>query len=142
MCRVGQLLIWAHVIPIFRRVSGILTHEPIHRWSCKLRSARGWRSTEHAHVTSCPPLIGCWRSRDLMPSSGSLHCLSGPLGTLLTCRTLGHFYHLTFWVTCCIMNCRLWTDEEYLDAGSLNYKIFTTDFLTRMLVNPTLLDSN
>ena len=44
-----------------------------------------------------------------LPASASLHCLSGPLGTLLTCRTLGHFYHLTFWVTCCIMNCKLFT---------------------------------
>ena len=94
--RVGQSLIWAHVYPHLEagRVSGILTHEhePIHRWSCKLRSARGWRSTERGHVTSA-----------------SLHCLSGPLGTLVTCRTLGHFYHLTFWVTCCHMNCKLFT---------------------------------
>ena len=45
------------------RVSGIqasLLISPISRWSCKLLVARGWRSTEHGHVTGHPTAHLLW----------------------------------------------------------------------------------
>ena len=50
----------AELSPCYPHLEASLLISPISRWSCKLLVARGWRSTEHGHVTGHPTAHLLW----------------------------------------------------------------------------------